>query len=102
MHAMKSSAPIAAIAALAIFGYSTATLAADDKDRPSREPSPQRNTEERPFGGPPPGNREIRFKKAGKKCATAASVCDLSKARAVGTLCTCPEDDDKGAQGKVE
>jgi hypothetical protein len=88
---MKSSAPIAAIAALAIFGYSTATLAADDKDRPSREPSPQRNTEERPFGGPPPGNREIRFKKAGKKCATAASVCDLSKARAVGTFCTCPE-----------
>ena len=100
---MKSSTPIAAIAALAIFGYSTAILAADDKDRPSGEPSPQRNTEERPFGGPPPGNREIRFKKAGKKCAAQRpAVCDLSKARAVGTLCTCPEGDDKGAQGKVE
>ena len=99
---MKSSVPIAAIAALAIFSYSTAILAADDKDRPLGESSPQRNTEERPFGGPPPGNREIRFKKTGKKCATAAGVCDLSKARAVGTLCTCPEGDDKGAQGKIE
>jgi hypothetical protein len=101
MHAMKSSAPIAALAALAIFA-SIAALAADDKDRPSREPSPQRNTEERPFGGPPPGSREIGFKKAGRKCVAAASVCDLSKPRAVGTLCTCPENDDKGAQGKVE
>ena len=99
---MKSSAPVAAIVALAVFSYSKATFAADAKDQPSGEPSPQRNTEERPFGGPPPGNREIRFKKAGKKCATAAGVCDLSKARAVGTLCTCPEGDDKGAEGKVE
>jgi len=99
---MKSLAPIAAIAALAVFSYSTASLAADDRERPFGGPSPQRNTEERPFGGPPPSNREIRVKKAGKKCATAAGECYLSKARAVGTACTCPEGDDKGAQGKVE
>jgi hypothetical protein len=99
---MKSSVPIAAIAALAVFSYSTAILAGDNKDRPLGESLPQRNTEERPFGGPPPGNREIRFKKAGNKCATAVAVCDLSKARAVGSLCRCPEGDDKGVEGKVE
>jgi hypothetical protein len=75
--------------------------AADDKDRPFGGPPPQRNTEERPFGGPPPGNREIKFGKSGKKCATATLVCDLTKARRVGTACTCPEGDAKGAEGKV-
>jgi hypothetical protein len=99
---MKLSAPIVAIAAWAVFSYSTATLAADDRERPFGGPLPQRNTEERPFGGPPPGNREIRLKKTGKKCATATGICGLSKPRAVGTICTCPEGDDKGAQGKVE
>jgi hypothetical protein len=100
---MRRIRPIAALAAAAAICISAACVwAADDKERPFGGPSPQRNTEERPFGGPPPGNRDILFKKAGKKCATAAGVCDLSKARAVGTLCTCPEGDDKGAEGKVE
>ena len=100
---MKWLEHVAAMAAAAAIVVSVACAwAADDKDRPFGGPSPQRNTEERPFGGPPPGNREIRFKKAGKKCVTAAGVCDLSKARAVGALCTCPEGDDKGAEGKVE
>ncbi len=97
---MRRIRPIAALAAATAIGICAGCVwAADDKDG---EPPPQRNTEERPFGGPPPGNREIRFKKAGKKCATAAGVCDLSKARPVGTACTCPEGDYKGAQGKVE
>jgi hypothetical protein len=103
LSAMRRIRPIAVLAAAAAIGiFASCVWAADDKDRPFGGPSPQRNTEERPFGGPPPGNRDIRFKKAGKKCATAAGVCDLTKARAVGTLCTCPEGDDKGAPGKVE
>ena len=95
---MKSSA---AIAALAVFSYSTAILATDEQGSAIRPALIATKTEERPFGGPPPGNREIRLKKAGKKCATAVNACDLSKARAVGTLCKCPEGDDKGVQGKV-
>ena len=44
----------------------------------------------------------MTFKKAGKKCTTAAGICDLTKARPVGTACTCPEGDNNGAQGKVQ
>ena len=95
---MKWLGPVAAMAAAVAVGISTAGVwAADDKDRPFGGPPPQRSTEERPFGGPPPSE-----KKNGRKCTTAAGVCDLSKARRVGTVCTCPDGDDKGAQGKVE
>lgn len=100
---MRWSGPIAAMAAAAAVGVSAVCVwAADDKDRPFGGPQPQRSTEERPFGGPPPSDRVLRFKKVGRKCTTAAGVCDLSKARPVGTVCTCPEDDSNGAQGKVE
>src|ERR1700674_1600415 len=100
---MRWLGPIAAMAAAVAVGVSAVCgWAADEKDRPFGGPSPQRSTEERPFGGPPPSDRVVKFKKAGKKCATAASVCDLSKARPVGTACTCPEGDEKGALGKVE
>jgi hypothetical protein len=89
--------------AAALVGVTAACVwAADDKDRPFGGPPPQRSTEERPFGGPPPSDRVIKFKKAGKKCTTAAGNCDLAKARPVGTACTCPEGDVSGAQGKVE
>ena len=100
---MRRTGPTIAIALAATIGATLAVAwAAGDEERSPGGAPPQRNTEERPFGGPPPSNREIRVKKAGKKCATAAGECYLSKARAVGTACTCPEGDDKGAQGKVE
>jgi hypothetical protein len=98
---MRWLGPIGAMAAAVAIGISVACVwAADDTDRPFGGPPPQRSTEERPFGGPPPSNREIR--KVGKKCVTATGACELGKARPVGTVCTCPEGDGNGAQGKVE
>jgi len=99
---MRWSASVAAMAVSAVLSFSAAALAADAKDRPFGGPPPQRSTDERPFGGPPPSDRVIKFKKSGKKCTTAAGACELMKARAVGTVCTCPEGDSNGAQGKVE
>ena len=99
---MRWFGPVAGIAVAAAVGLSTACLLAADNDRPFGGPPPQRSTEERPFGGPPPNNRDVVFKKAGKKCATATGACDLTKARAIGTACTCPDGDANGAQGKVE
>jgi hypothetical protein len=100
---MRWLGPIAAIAAAGLVAVSAPHVwGAGDKDRPFGGPPPQRNTEERPFGGPPPSDRTMTFKKAGKKCTTAAGICDLTKARPVGTACTCPEGDNNGAQGKVQ
>jgi hypothetical protein len=100
---MRWSRPIVAFAAAVAIGGSVVVVkAADDKDRPFGGPSPQRNTEERPFGGPPPGDRVIRFKKAGKKCTTATGTCELEKARAVGSTCSCPDGSKAGTPGKVE
>ena len=100
---MKWLGPVAALAAVVAVGISAACVwAADDKERPFGGPPPQRTTEERPFGGPPPSDRGNPFKKNGRKCTTAAGACELGKARRVGTLCTCPDGDDKGVQGKVE
>src|SRR6476660_2550856 len=100
---MKWLGPVAALAAVVAVGISAACVwAADDKERPFGGSSPQRTPEERPFGGPPPSDRGNPFKKNGRRCTTAAGACDLSKARRVGTVCTCPDGDAKGAQGKVE
>lgn len=95
---MRSWLAIMALAAVVLVpALSDAPRAAEGDGRPS---TPQRSTEERPFGGPPPNMRGLVLKKAGTKCKTAAATCQLEKARPVGAACTCPGDGT--AQGKVE
>jgi hypothetical protein len=99
---MKWSRPMAAMAAVAGVAFSVASLAADKEVGSPGVAPPQRTAEERPFGGPPPNSRSLKPVKTGRKCATAASVCELTVARPVAADCTCPEGDSKGAKGKVE
>lgn len=97
---MRWFLPVAAMtASAAVVVFASCAWAADDKDRPFGGPPPQRSTEERPFGGPPPSNRDLKFRKTGKTCKTAAGSCQLEKALAVGTACSCAG---ASAEGKVE
>jgi hypothetical protein len=99
---MRWSGPMAAMALLAIFSFSTATLATDDKDHQFGGPSSQMNVDERPFGGPPPLRRLRSPTKDRKTCKTAAGACELEKARPVGSDCSCVGGTSSGAKGKVE
>jgi hypothetical protein len=95
---MGRTGPTIALSLAAAFGATLAAAwAADNKERLPGGAPPQRSTEERPFGGPPP-DRKFKFRKAGKTCRTAAGACELDKAAAVGTACSCAN----GVEGKVE
>lgn len=59
----------------------------------------ERNTEERPFGGPPPMQRGIS-RRVGKKCSTERIVCAVDPPKAIGATCTC-RSKGKKVRGKV-
>ena len=60
---------------------------------------PRRQTDERPFGGPPPMARGLA--KLGRKCKTPASVCTIDPARPLGSTCSCHHQG-KNIKGRVE
>jgi hypothetical protein len=95
---MRRPWSIAGVAALTVVSLSAAAWAADSEDRPGSQP--QRSTEERPFGGPPP--RALKPKKQGKTCKFVDGACELEKARPVGSTCSCSDGGRSGGQGKVE
>lgn|GEM_PF-7062990 len=95
---MRSISPIVAMAVIALAGpLVVGAMAADpNPDKGGPPSSPNRNVEERPFGGPPPKQRNpYRYS---TKCQTANKTCTLEKRRVVGAKCTCPDD---AAEGKV-
>lgn len=91
---MRSWPTIVALTAMVVTSWSVGAAAQVD-DRASR---PQRNTEERPFGGPPPNQRAFKPKKDSSTCKTTYGSCRLDKALPAGSACTCPPSE----TGKVE
>lgn len=89
---MRLARFIALMLAIGMAGLiATRLLGADQAaERPFGGPVSGRSSEERPFGGPPPSRNP---KKVGKKCQTAARVCELGKQMTVGSECSCPGDD---------
>jgi hypothetical protein len=95
---MRSVRLMALMAAMSMAALSATIVFAADQgaERPFGGAAPGRNVEERPFGGPPPPGRNP--KKLGKKCQTAAQVCELGNRKVLDSECTCPDDK---ATGKV-
>ena len=60
---------------------------------------PRRQTDERPFGGPPPMARGLA--RHGRKCRTPASACTIEPARPLGSTCSCHHGG-KNIKGRVE
>ena len=48
---------------------------------------PRRQTDERPFGGPPPMARGLE--RRGGKCKTPSRVCTIHPAQPLGSTCSC-------------
>jgi hypothetical protein len=81
--------------ALCICTVALPAFAADkNSEAPPNGKPPARNTEERPFGGPPPGRE---FDPLGAQCRSKKVVCKLAKRELIGAACTCPDSgNDKG------
>jgi hypothetical protein len=60
---------------------------------------PRRQTDERPFGGPPPMARGLT--KLGRKCRTPEGACTIEPARPLGSTCSCHHRG-KNIKGRVE
>lgn len=66
--------------------------------RPGMPIEPHANTEEGPFGGPPPSRRGKR----GTKCITAQTTCSVDPPKPVGEPCICIIEAVGQSKGKVE
>jgi hypothetical protein len=99
---MRSLPPVLAAAIVGALGFCLAVPATAQKQEPMAGAAPQRGTEERPFGGPPPNSRSLRPKKQGTTCRTAVGTCRLGKAETLGAACACPAGAGVPTPGKVE
>jgi hypothetical protein len=77
------------IGSLALLGgvSSTSPVAQDKAKDPSNVPSTRRQVDERPFGGPPPNNRDLRT--SGNRCKTPLRTCELKRQQPIDSRCTC-------------
>jgi len=98
---MKSSIVLAAAAIIILAAAVGKPPSAQQvKEDPFASPGqPRRQTEERPFGGPPPMARGLA--KLGRKCRTPRSVCTIDPARPLGSACSCHHEG-KNIKGRVE
>jgi hypothetical protein len=98
---MKSSIVLVAAAIIILGAAVGKPLSAQQvKEDPfASESRPRRQTDERPFGGPPPMARGLA--KLDRKCKTPSRACTLERARPVGSTCFCRHKG-KDIRGRVE
>lgn len=98
---MTASRHMIAAAAMAV-GFLLATSWAAEGPGSGKSPTgkeaPHAQTEESPFGGPPPMKRG---KKGSVTCRAEQQVCTIKPSQPIGTPCSCPKQGGGSTKGIV-
>ena len=98
MAASRHMTAAAAIAACFLLATTWAAEGPGSGKSPTGKEAPHAQTEESPFGGPPPMNRG---KKGSVTCRAEQLVCTIKPSQPIGTPCSCPKQGGGSLKGIV-